>query len=161
MAAILFQPQCVNTLEARTKFHNIFQALWNALFWRVLHFYLNLTKVCLRGSNWQQVSIGSGDGLGPNRWQSITWTNVDPIHLCIYSSLGLNLLTHWGWMTHICVSKIIIIGSDNGLSPGWHKAIIWTNAVILLIWTLGTNFSEIFSKIHTFSFKKMHLKMLS
>ena len=41
------------------------------------------------------------------------------------------------------------------------QAIIWTNAGILVIRTLGTNFSEILSKIHTFSFKKMHLKMSS
>ena len=32
---------------------------------------------------------------------------------------------------------------------------------ILLIRTLGTNFSEILGKIHSFSFKKMHLKMSS
>ena len=51
------------------------------------------------------------------------------------------------------------IGSDNGLSPGWHQAIILTKAGILLIWSLGTNFSEIWINIHTFSFKKMHLKM--
>ena len=64
-------------------------------------------------------------------------------------------------MTHICVNKPTIIGSDNGLSPGRRQAIIWTNAGILLIWTLGTNFSEILGKIHSFSFKKMHLKMSS
>ena len=46
-------------------------------------------------------------------------------------------------MTHICVSKQTIIGSDNGLSAGRRQAIIWTNAGILLIGTLGTNFSEI------------------
>ena len=39
------------------------------------------------------------------------------------------------------------------------KAIIWTNAGILLIGPLGTNLSEILRKIHTFSRKKMHLKM--
>ena len=61
---------------------------------------------------------------------------------------------------HICASKLTIIGSDNGLSPDWHQAIIWTNAGILLIRPLGTNFSEILVKIHIFSFKKMHLKML-
>ena len=71
------------------------------------------------------------------------------------------LLTHWGRATHICVSKLTIIGSDNGLSPGRRQAIIWTNAGILLIRTLGTNFSEILSEIHAFSFKKMHLKMSS
>ena len=36
-----------------------------------------------------------------------------------------------------------IIGSNNGLSPGRRQAIIWTNAGILLIRTLGANFSEI------------------
>ena len=46
-------------------------------------------------------------------------------------------------MTHICVGKLTIIGSDNGLSPGRHQAIIWTNAGTLLIEPLGTNFSEI------------------
>ena len=75
--------------------------------------------------------------------------------------LSLNVLTHWGRVTHICVSKITIIGSDYGLSPGRRQAIIWTNAGILLISNLGTNFNEILSKIHTFSFKEMHLKMLS
>ena len=71
------------------------------------------------------------------------------------------ILTHWGRVMHICVGKLTIIGSDNGLSPGRRQAIIWTNAGILFIRTLGTNFSEILSEIHTFSFKKMHLKMSS
>ena len=62
-------------------------------------------------------------------------------------------------MTHICVSELPIIGSDNGLSPGRRQAIIWTNDGILLIRTLGRNFSEILSEIRAFSFKKMHLKM--
>ena len=69
--------------------------------------------------------------------------------------------THWGRVTHICVSKVTIIGSDNGLSPGRRQAIIWTNAGILLIRTSGTNFSEILGEIHSFSFSKMHLKMSS
>ena len=70
-------------------------------------------------------------------------------------------LTHWGRVTHICVSKLTIIGSDNGLSPGRRQAIIWTNAGILVIRTLGTNFSEILGEIRAFSFKKMHLKISS
>ena len=64
-------------------------------------------------------------------------------------------------MTHICVGKLTIIGSDNGLSPWRHQAIIWSNAGLLLIRHLGTNFSEILIGIQTFSFKKMHLKMSS
>ena len=73
---------------------------------------------------------------------------------------GYNL-THWGRVTHICVGKTTIIGSDNGLSPYRHQAIIWTNAGILLSELLGSNFSEILIEIHTFSFTKMHLKMSS
>ena len=64
-------------------------------------------------------------------------------------------------MTHICVVKQTIIGSDNGLSPGRRQTIIWTNAGILLIGPLGTNFIQILVGIQTFSFKKMHLKMSS
>ena len=64
-------------------------------------------------------------------------------------------------MTHICVSKLSILGSDNGLSPGRRQAIIRTNAGILLIGPLGTNFNEIFISIQTFSLKKMRLKMSS
>ena len=73
----------------------------------------------------------------------------------------MSLLTHWGWVTRISISKLTITGSDNGLSPGQHQAIIWTNAGILLIRIIGTNFSEILSEIHIFSFKKIRLKMSS
>ena len=68
---------------------------------------------------------------------------------------------HWDQVTQICVSKLTTIGSDNSLSPGRRYAIIWTNAVIMLIGPLGTNCSEIFIEIHTFSFKKTDLKMSS
>ena len=72
-------------------------------------------------------------------YQAITWTDID--------------LTHWGRVTHICISKLTVIGSDNGLSPGRCQAIIWTNAVILLIGPLVG--------IQTRSVWKMHLKMSS
>ena len=85
--------------------------------------------------------------MSPGNWQ--------PFSLCII------VLTHWGRVTHIYFSKLTIIGSDNGLALTRWQAIIRTNAGILLIWTVGTNFSEILSEIHTFSFKKMHLKMSS
>ena len=70
-------------------------------------------------------------------------------------------LTHWGRVTHICVSDLTSIGSDNGLSPGRRQAIIKNNAGILLIRPLGTNFSEFFVEILIFSFKKMRLKVSS
>ena len=54
-------------------------------------------------------------------------------------------------MKHICVGKLAITGSDDGLAPGRRQAIIWTNAAVLLIRTLGTNFSDILSEINIFS----------
>ena len=51
--------------------------------------------------------------------------------------------------------------SDDGLSPIWRHAIIWTKARLLLIGSLGANFSEILIEIQNFPFTKMHLKISS
>ena len=64
-------------------------------------------------------------------------------------------------MRHIGISKLTNTGSDNGLPPDQCKAIIWTNAEILLIRPFGTNLSEILIKIYMLSFKKMHFNMSS
>ena len=48
----------------------------------------------------------------------VVWINNIP---------ALVQLTHWGQVTHICISKLTIIGSGDGLLPGQHQAIIWTN----------------------------------
>ena len=63
-----------------------------------------------------------------------SWTNVDlswmrsgGIPLRPISQEMFNILTHWGWVMHKCISNITIIGSDNGLLPGQRQAIIWAN----------------------------------
>ena len=91
----------------------------------------------------------------------IQFGNMYVINSSYLSVAPMITLTHWGRVSHICVVKLTIIGSDNGLSPGRRQAIIWTNDGLLLIWPLGTNFSEMLIGIQTFSFKKMHLKMSS
>ena len=55
--------------------------------------------------------------------------------------------------THLPLVSVnwVSIGSDNGISPIRHQAIISTSAGLLSIGHLGTNFSEILSKI-----KKLH-----
>ena len=62
----------------------------------------------------------------------ISFTEIDlqSNHKC---DVYYRQLTHWGRVTHICVGKQTIIGSDNGLSPGRRQAIIWTNDGILLM----------------------------
>ena len=93
-------------------------------------------------------------------------SNSDTVHsrsllVTPFTEIAIDTLTHWGRVTHICVSKLTIIASDNGLSSGRRQAIMWTSAGILLIGPLGTNFSEIWIEITTFSFKKMRLKVSS
>ena len=96
-----------------------------------------------------------------------TWPFYPSVEICDATFVYYNLsgiqgrITHWGRVTHICVGNLTIIVSDNGLSPDRRQAIIWTNAGILLIGTLGTNFGEFFIEIRTFSFKKMGLKVSS
>ena len=62
------------------------------------------------------VNTGSGNGLLPEGIKPLV---LEPIIID---------LTHWGQVTHICIGNLTIISSDNGLSPGWCQAIIWTNA---------------------------------
>ena len=57
------------------------------------------------------------------------------------------VLTHWGRVTHIYVSNLTIIVSDNDLPPGRRQA----NAEILLIEPWGINFSEISIEIPSFN----------
>ena len=62
----------------------------------------------------------------------IIWYNRSPSFWSLIRAPWAHL-THWGRVTHICVSKITIISSDNGLSPDRRQAIIFTYAGILLI----------------------------
>ena len=68
-------------------------------------------------------------------------------------------LTHWGRVKHMCVSKISIIVSDNGL---WTQSHYLNQCLNIVNWTPGRlNFREILNEINTVSFKKMHLNMSS
>ena len=54
-----------------------------------------------------------------------------------YSNYRASLiLTHWGPVTHICVSKVIIIGSDNGLLPGRRQSHYLNQCWNIVNWTL-------------------------
>ena len=99
--------------------------------------------------------------VGKIKRKQTTTTRNKTWNECVFRVIYCPRLTHWGRVTHICVGKLTIIDSDNGLSPGRRQAIIWPYAGILLIWPLGTKFSEMLNEIHIFSFKKMHLNMSS
>ena len=57
------------------------------------------------------------------------------------------------WRIYASITYVNI-GSDNGLSPGQHQAIIGPNGGLLLILHQGTIFNEILIEIHMFSSKK-------
>ena len=102
----------VNTLGPRQNSHRFSRRHFqiNFLRWRGFNFEENFDEVCSHWYYQKQDSIGLGNGLSPVQPQAIIWTNYG--------------LTHWGRVTHICVSKLTIIGSDKGLSSDRRQAII-------------------------------------
>ena len=63
---------------------------------------------------------------------------TDPYPNLIPALANLCWLTHWGRVTHICISKIAIVGSDNGLAPARRHYLnqCWN----IVNWTLGNKF---------------------
>ena len=85
---------------------------------------------------------------------------VDP---CIVYKPNACELTNIPPVPHICVGELgqHYFRQFNGLSPVQLQAVIWTNADLLSIGHLITNFREIRIQIRRFSFKKTHLKISS
>ena len=66
-----------------------------------------------------------------------------------------DVLIYSGRVNYIFASKTTTISSYISSSTCRRQAITWTNAVIILFWTLGTHLCE----IHTFSVTTMHFKV--
>ena len=126
---------------------------------------------CVTPAIWRRLNGADKDGQmsnhRPGQWQDKPkkdnrWPTSRSCDLVLsHYRPRTSALTHWGRVTHICISKWTIISSDNGLSPDRRQAIIWTNAGILLIVPLWTNFSEISIEIPIISFMNMRLKVSS
>ena len=86
-------------------------------------------------------------------WNPLLCSSI--VHWFILYSFLLVMYFNTLRPSDICVSKWAIFGSDNCLLPDTRQTIIWTNAGILLIGPLGTNFSEILIEIVIFPFIKM------
>ena len=81
-----------------------------------------------------------------------TLRNLYEQYLCINSLWPSDAMWH---------QRSVSIGSGNGLAPVRCQAITWTMPELLLIGTLLMNLRKIWVNKWNFSFKKMHLKMLS
>ena len=98
---------------------------------------------------------------------SMTFTWEQSYRCSCISWIGCNRSSQIAFLTHLPLVqqyvsvKWLSVGSDNGSAPNRRQAITWTNAGLLLIRHLGTNFNEIRIEIQNFSLMKMHLKMSS
>ena len=122
---------------------------------------------CHQPARWSQIAIlwGPHGPIGPGE------PHVGPINLAIrdgvqYDFYLRSFFSNWQIKTISFKMADGILLSSATLQPlivrpEWHRAVIWTNAGILLIEPIGTTFNEILIEMHTLSFRKMHLKMSS
>ena len=144
---MLWELSCCDMTKILPRSYDHFSRKSSIFFLKIL--IMSLQPLCEMRSPWLGVSL-------------VNTTSIKFLLLHYATNLLRQIsLIHWGQVMHICVSRLIITGSDNGLSPYRRQAIIGTNAGILLIGTLGTNFSEILIAIHLLSFKKMGLNVPS
>ena len=108
MSAILSRPQCVKLLVLYLFWINQENKVIMKYVSNISVYYNAWAKKKKNPSNLYcnqtpKLLVSSCSGLYPIHWSQV--------------------LTHWGRVTHICVSKLIIIGSGNGLSTGWRQTI--------------------------------------
>ena len=75
---------------------------------KMLSFDSNFMADCSKGFSWQDVSISSGNGLAPYRWQTITWSNVYWDLWCHVTSLGSHKLSNRGY---VCSTWIMMMSA--------------------------------------------------
>ena len=139
------------------------------LHWKLSFWQLPVQPVMIISSKWRHfrfsVAVGCYNSWAYARCSDCSslgeislWNGT--VTLMMLADALTTSLTHWGRVAHICVGNLGIIDLGNGLSPGRRQAIIWTNAEILLIGPMGTNFNVSLFEIHAFPFT-FHLKMSS
>ena len=141
MSASLCRPQCVKPCHDET--HRLTVSIYQS---KSTPIWASICTDLAPHLNWFRLTyVLIFIGIWVDLWwqlclscQQLFCRVVDPINI----SVSCQYLTHWGRVMHICIGKLTIIDSDNGLSPVRRQTIIWTNDGMLLIWPLGTNFSK-------------------
>ena len=84
-SAFMRAVRCISAMSSKPSppaWHIETQTIWATYDKRYIQMH-SLLNWC----NWQQASIGSDNGLAPNRRQVIVWTNHDLVLWCLYASL--------------------------------------------------------------------------
>ena len=121
------------------RFHDTISS-WDKAGWENIHWTMNCNVYTVVTGNWHCIVIcdltweNSMDTsiLAENCFHLLQVTVMNTmliiyvyIYVIKYIDMPNTKSTHWGRVTHICVSKLAIIGSDN-----WRQAILWNNAGI-------------------------------
>ena len=96
-------------------------------------------------------------GLSEAEWRMYTDSKVHGANMGppgSYRPQMGSMLTPWTLLSGYASLNWFLTGSDNGLSPVRHKAIIWTYDELLLIGPSGTNVSEVWIEIQQSSYQK-------
>ena len=154
--SILSRPQCV---KGRFKWLWLSDVIWQ--YWHVIngvpHTQPKINSLRPSDAIWWHRS-------GSTLAQVMACCLTAPSHYlnqCWLITCIKNVYFHWEhWFGEALQGPSLRtrIGSDNGLLPIWHQAVNWTNAGLLLIWSLDINFSEILVKIQNFLFMKKYSK---
>ena len=107
-------------------------------------FHISTCNLYVNASGSRKASLEGSDRL-LLPWETLPTANCAPEpNLGVFGDGWVSEVWCLKWcpVTHICVSKLTIIGPDNGLLPGLHQATVRTNAEILVsmlhpsyIWT--------------------------
>ena len=68
--------------------------------------------------HWRYQSLQQAMDTSITLWFTFLATRAPSQYKDHLLGMGISMLTLWGRVTHICVTKLNIIGSDNGLLPG-------------------------------------------
>ena len=104
------------------------------------------------------------NGISGTFWKNYWLNSVFSwrIPTCVAHDCKIEIFIGHFWMRWVVIRAGLycphlwaqLVGSDNGLLPFWCEVITWTNADLLSIGSIETNFSESWMKIQQSSVKK-------
>ena len=100
--------------------------LFNCVPWLIVFISIPifLLKFVLKGVLRKKISIGSANGLAPDRRRVITWSNIEPIRRNVYASPGFIKL-----MKACYISRVLSVTCPVGLTGPACQTVFWCNCM--------------------------------
>ena len=111
-------------------------ASWHYLYWCCLIINEDLWQPP-NAQDTNQATVHCGQWVKVKSRASSASANVSTKKSILATIIWISIfIIHWGRVTHICISKLTIIGSDNGLSPGTAPSHYLKQCWNIINWTL-------------------------